>query len=540
MNKTFSLIRATMTENMNLFSFKNKRTDGRLSRFVLPVAMVGIILFSFWSVSEGLMYKLEQYDSVSAFLPIFVALVSVMTLMEGIYKSGSLLFSCKDDNLLFSLPIKKTTVLFVRIFKFYIFEVVYNALFLLPAIIVYATHITVDWTYYLTSFLMLLLLPIIPVVVSCIIGFFVTGISVGSRFKNILQIVLTGVFCVVLLLFTSNFNNMASDIAQNIGAIGETISKFYYPAAIYNILATNFSFGTLVLFIIFNFVIAGVLILLLSRFYFKINSRAKTINILTKAKTNYSFKTHSPRWALIKKEFNFFVNTPVLVVNSCLGLLLYVIICIGLAWKIDDVLAMFSQSADEITITSEQILSYLPILTFGLVTVMSLLSSITSSMISLEGKAFENLKTLPIKPATILQAKIWTAVIVVIPFLLIGDLILFIRFDFSWIEILLILLATFLMPLITETIGLLINLRHPKLSADNEAEVVKQSASSGIAVFLGLGLTWLIGGAMVYLSIHLPTLIVMLIFSGIYIVFYAILLVILYRGGVKRFNSINA
>lgn len=540
MNKTFSLIRATMTENMNLFSFKNKRTDGRLSRFVLPVAMVGIILFSFWSVSEGLMYKLEQYDSVSAFLPIFVALVSVMTLMEGIYKSGSLLFSCKDDNLLFSLPIKKTTVLFVRIFKFYVFEVVYNALFLLPAIIVYATHITVDWTYYLTSFLMLLLLPIIPVVVSCIVGFFVTGISVGSRFKNILQIVLTGVFCVVLLLFTSNFNNMASDIVQNIGTIGETISKFYYPAAIYNILATNFSFGTLMLFIIFNFVIAGVLILLLSRFYFKINSRAKTINILTKAKTNYSFKAHSPRWALIKKEFNFFVNTPVLVVNSCLGLLLYVIICIGLAWRIDDVLAMFSQSADEITITSEQILSYLPILTFGLVTVMSLLSSITSSMISLEGKAFENLKTLPIKPATILQAKIWTAVIVVIPFLLIGDLILFIRFDFSWIEILLILLATFLMPLITETIGLLINLRHPKLSADNEAEVVKQSASSGIAVFLGLGLTWLIGGAMVYLSIHLPTLIVMLIFSGIYIVFYAILLVILYRGGVKRFNSINA
>ena len=524
---------------MNIFSFKNQRANGRLSRLALPIFMAGVVLFSFWSVSEGLLYKLEQYNSIGAFFPIFVVLVSVMTLMEGIYKSGSLLFACKDDDLLFSLPIKKTTVLFIRIFKFYLFEVVYNALFLLPAIAVYAYHVNVDWTYYLTSFLMLLLLPIIPVVLSCAIGFFVTGISVGSRFKNILQIIITSVFAVALLMFTSNFNNVASDLAHNVGAIGEAIKFFYYPASVYSSLVVNFDFGTLAIFIIVNLVIAVILIALLSRFYFKINSRTKTIKVLNKVKTNYHFKTHKPIFSLIKKEFSFFINTPVLVVNSCLGLLLYIIACLGLAWKMDDVIAMFAQSATEITITADQILSFLPAVVFGLVTAISFMSSITSSMISLESRTLETLKTLPIKPATFLKAKILTAVFIIWPFLLAGDLILFIRFGFGPIETLLILFATFLVPLIAETIGLLLNLRYPKLTAASDAEVVKQSASSGIAVFLGLVLTWAIAALMIYLLMGLSVPVVMAIVSGAYIIIYVLLVVILHKYGVKKWSKLT-
>ena len=38
-----------------------------------------------------------------------------LQIMEGIYKTSSLLFNCKDDNLLFSLPIKRSEVLLDRI-----------------------------------------------------------------------------------------------------------------------------------------------------------------------------------------------------------------------------------------------------------------------------------------------------------------------------------------------------------------------------------------------------------------------------------------
>ena len=51
------------------------------------------------------------------------------------------------------------------------------------------------------------------------------------------------------------------------------------------------------------------------------------------------------------------------------------------------------------------------------------MKSITSSMISLEGKTFSILKSLPVKPYTIIKSKILTAVLIMIPCILIGDII---------------------------------------------------------------------------------------------------------------------
>lgn len=118
----------------------------------------------------------------------FVIITSALTLIEGIYKSGNLLFNCKDDNLLLSLPIKRGTVLFIRVFKFYVFELLYNSLFLLPAIIVYAINMNPGITY----------------------------------------------------------------IAKNASSINDFITRLYYPAGAYIELITNFSVLKLLEFIIVN------------------------------------------------------------------------------------------------------------------------------------------------------------------------------------------------------------------------------------------------------------------------------------------------
>ena len=64
-------------------------------------------------------------------LSLFVFITSIFVIGKGIYKKGSLLFNCKDDTLLLSLPIKRSTVLFVRIFQFYLFELAFKALFII-------------------------------------------------------------------------------------------------------------------------------------------------------------------------------------------------------------------------------------------------------------------------------------------------------------------------------------------------------------------------------------------------------------------------
>ena len=226
------------------------------------------------------------------------------------------------------------------------------------------------------------------------------------------------------------------------------------------------------------------------------------------------------------------------VINAGFGLILYVVGCILVALKAEGIVQTFAEQG--IPITVQDITAYIPLIHIGLICFASLMSSITCSMISLEGKTFNILKSLPVTPYKIIMAKVYTAVYVMLPFILIGNLIMFIKFSFNIWEIILILIATIIMPLVAEIIGIIANLLYPKMNAQNDAEVVKQSMSSLIAVFAGMVLT----GLTIYLIFkgvqnNIKTDIIMLFTVIAYIVSYIALRVYLYKNGTKKFNEIN-
>ena len=138
-------------------------------------------------------------------------------------------------------------------------------------------------------------------------------------------------------------------------------------------------------------------------------------------------------------------------------------------------------------VSMDLIANYLPIIFFGFLCFTCFMTSITSSMISLEGRTFNILKSLPIKPYKVVQAKVLTALIVMLPCLLVGDLMIFIKFHFDIINIFLLLIASVTLAFVAETMGIIINLKYPKMDAINDTEVVKQSLSSSISVFGGMG-----------------------------------------------------
>ena len=103
-----------------------------------------------------------------------------------------------------------------------------------------------------------------------------------------------------------------------------------------------------------------------------------------------------------------------------------------------------------------------------------------------------------------------------------------------------ILASSIILPLISETLGMLINLKYPKMEYTNDAEVVKQSMSSMIAVFAGMalvGLTIFILFKCIFNNI--PSDKILLYGLGIYVLIYLILLIYLNKKSVKAFNSIN-
>lgn len=540
MKKLISLIKACMTDNMRFFCIKTKsKKKNKSTNKLIPIFLVSAIFISIWSYANMMMEPLRGINLEFVLLSLFALFTSLFVLIEGIYKASSLLFNCKDDNLLFSLPIKRSTVLFIRIFKFYIFELFFNILFLLPAIVVYVSYIHPNITFYIVSLIALILFPIIPIVVSCIIGGIISITSSKFKLKNLAQICITMIFLLIVMYVSFNLQNVIKNIAQNASSINDIITKLYYPVGAYIKLITNFNIKDLALFIIIHLVVFIGMIFVLSKIYFKINSNVKSVKTLHN-KSEYTIKTRKPMLALIKKEFNRFVSTPVFVINSGFGLVFYIALCVLVSLKIESSLQMISGQGIDISFNVQDVIQYIPLIQFGLVCFASLMSSITCSMISLEGKSFSILKSLPIKPAKIVLSKVYAAVAIMIPFILIGDLIMFIRFKFSILEMVMILIASIILPLVSELIGIIVNLKYPKMDAENDTEVVKQSMSSFVAVFAGMILL----GVTIFLLVkavqfNIQNSLIILIGLLAYTLIYIILLLYLKRKGVKEFNSIN-
>ena len=133
-----------------------------------------------------------------------------------------------------------------------------------------------------------------------------------------------------------------------------------------------------------------------------------------------------------------------------------------------------------------------------------------------------------------------TAILIMLPCILIGDIIIFVRFGFDLLSIVFVLVASIILPLIAETMGIIINLKYPRMDAENDTEVVKQSMSSAISVFVGMAII----GITVFLlfkavTSNISNIIIMLIFVIAFGIIYLLLDIVLHKICNKSFENIS-
>ena len=486
MKKIYSLIKASMSSDMNLFKIKTSKKN-KFSKIGIPIIISFFLMLTIWMYANMLFEQFSPLHLQFIVISLFVFITSLMTIIEGIYKTSSLLYNCKDDQLLLSLPIKKSTILFVRILKFYIFELLFNSMFIIPLIIAYLRWAdNIDSSFFLTSFVMIFTLPIIPIVISCIIGAITSSVSSRFKYKKITQTIVSIVFLVLVLLLSYNIENIINYIVKNATSINDIITKIYYPAGLYASLTTKFNLNDLLLFIVINLILSIITIYLLSISYFKINTRLKSITTVKKSSNNkIVIRKKSQSLSLMKKELLTFLETPVFLINAGFGLVLYLIAVIIMSIKFNKVLPILTDP-NGLNISKELIMNNFPIIILLLLSITAFMTSISNSLISLEGRNINILKSLPISTKKILESKINACLLITTPILLVGNIVLFIRFKIKIVEALLLLVLSILIPLVSHFIGLIINLKYPKLDYENQTEVVKQSTSSFLSVTIGM------------------------------------------------------
>lgn len=536
MSKIISLLKAVMSQDMNLFRYKLKKKSSKISSIMFPIFLAILVMVGIGTYAVMFAYELAPLNLTHVVLTMYILFTVVITLIEGIYKTQGILFDAKDSDLLFSLPIKKSTIFFVRIFKLLVFQYLYNLLFMLPAFAVYAYFEKPGISFYLISIIMTLLIPIIPTIISALLGSIIKTISVKFKAQKLIQVLSTTIVFIGIFFLSFKLKDIITRVVQNAMSINNTLTNIYYPAKLYIQLIQDFKIQDFLMLLAINIIPAILFIYIASINYFKVISKSKETSGSKKRKNNIqNIKTKSKIQALISKEIKRYFSSTVYIFNTAFGIILMLVITITLCVNLDGAINAVLEG-ENIGLTMEQIESYIPKIYFQIVIYTACMTSITSSSISLEGKSLYILKTIPIEIRKIFKAKIITSNIITMPIMFVSEIIFFIIFRPKIKDIIFILLATIIMPTLTAIIGLLVNLKHPKLNASSDTEVVKQSASSGISVLIGmvLGMVSIVTAVIFYNSIDLCYIIELTILTVITIVLWTILK----KYGQKRFMQI--
>ena len=526
MKKILSLLKASLSQDMNMFQYNTVKNSNKLKKVFFPIFLFGIVSVSIGAYAYMLAEPLHKVNLTYVMLSMFLTLVTILTFMSGIYKSQGILFDAKDSDLLFSLPIKRSSILFLRIFKL--------IMFLLPAFVVYIIFEKPEPVFYLVSILMTVLIPLIPTVVSSIIGYLVKTISSKFKAKKIIQTILSIIVFLIVYILSLRINDFVANIATQATSINDMLTKIYYPIGAYIELITNFNFLTLIKLILICLIPLGIFIYIGSKFYFKVVFNSKEISTKSKKLKDKDFKEKkTPLKALTIKELKRYFSSPVYMFNTCFSLILILIMSCFLFIKGETEFKGMLKSMDFDINTTINLLFYTIILFAGMLT------SITSSSISLEGKTINITKSLPVSEKTILNSKILMALTIELPFILISIILFIIKFTPNITYTISLILLGLIVPTLTAIIGLLVNLKYPKLNFSSDTEVVKQSLSSMISIFTGMGLAIISIFGIGYFSENYPLTNLMLIHVLLLMVITFILYKLLMKIGPKEYRKLS-
>lgn len=528
MKKFFSLLKATTKGDLNIFKVK---TTNKKSGFLILLLLSFCLMVSSYYYAEIIATPLKEVNLTFVMLTIFSLFIVAFTIMEGIYKAQGIIFDAKDNNLLFSMPIKRSDILFIRIIKVLLFDYIFIILFFVPCIIKYAILETPDISFYFVSLLFMLLLPLIPMVIASIIGYFIKLLSTKFKKKKSVQTMLSLIIFFALYYFLFNMEGFVSNLAQKATSINNFISKLYIPVGLYVDLINDFNIVKLLEMIFISIIPFILFVKVFSIKYEKVVNSSKEYSSNKKNKT-INVKKRCILRSLLKKEIKTYFGIPVYIINTIIGPLLAIVGPIIMAIKNDDIIDALVKDGE---ITLAQINQYVPFIFIGFIIILLSLSTITASSISLEGKKINIIKSMPINTKSIFSAKILLSDIIMVPAFLIGALIFILKMKIFNYQLLFILILSILLPHLNALVGIFANLLFPKLDFNSEIEVVKQGIPVLISIFAGLlfgGLSFIFFG---FLYPLVGDFYVMIIYILLIILLIILLKRIINTFGVRKF-----
>lgn len=471
------LINTNIINEFGLNKIKNLNSKERnkiLAIIVGSIVLIGYLIYAIFKLCLDVSDLLILYNQMDLLLLIGFVGTVLFSLFTTLYKSSSYLFEAKDFEMLISLPLKESTILISKIFMLLISNYLFTAPIILIPAIVYSMKVNVSIFFYVNLILMFLCTPLIPMIISSIISFFLGNISSKIKYKNAILIIGSIILLVVYMLLVTQMEEIGKSILVNSTSINEAVKKVYFLSYYYIDGLTNNSFLSVIKFIGLSLGLFLIFVNLFSKQFKLINSRMNE-DYKTKKYEAAELKTSNIIEALLQKEIKRYFSSYIYVLNSSMGMVLLSIFSISLVILGADKVSDLLQLNLDFTFIKIQLLG---IILFCIVT-----SCTTYCSISIEGKNLWIIKSLPIKEIDIFKGKIGLNLLITIPISIICFILISLRMKFDFNFILIGSLVIISVELLVAILGLFLNLLYPNLDWKNEVAVVKRSFSM-IAVML--------------------------------------------------------
>jgi len=441
---------------------------------------LGTILFGFGYIFLDLGLIFNNANMIEFLLMYVFIYSSSLSIIFILLRANGYLFQYKDFELLEPLPIKPRIVVFAKASVMMIIVYISVFLFTAPMAFSYFYYTGFNIVSLLFYFIAILCVPLIPAVIFSFIALLIARITAKFRKNKLITIILMFIafLGVMYISFAYNFSGGTNPMLNQEGFIAG-MGEIYLPMMWFVNAIHNRDIFNLLLLIVTHVFPFFLFLILIQKMVLTTNQKG-LMTITRKNNKPVLNQQRSVFNSIITKESRKFFSVPIYALNTGFGpIILFVLSVLSLIYK-------------------DKILEYLPQLGFvGLSTELILLiiicfclSTVYTSAISLslEGKNFWIIKTLPVQPEKIMFAKMAFNVLLGLPIALFSLVLFGISFQIQLYHLFILALYITTFSFLTSILGSIINLYTPKFHYKNETEVVKQSIGAILGIFGGMGI----------------------------------------------------
>jgi len=218
---------------------KKRSTAGIIAYILLFAALMIGLGGMFTGLSVSLCAPLAQAGMGWLYFALMSLLAIFLGAFGSVFNTYSGLYFAKDNDLLLSLPIPVRTLMASRLLTVYLMGLMYSAVVILPAVIVYWVTVSTAPMALLGGVLLTALISIFVLTLSCALGWVVAKVSRKLKHKSFITVIVSLAGLAIYYFFVFKAQTAIEQLVANAAVYGEKIKGAAHPLYVFGLTGTG-------------------------------------------------------------------------------------------------------------------------------------------------------------------------------------------------------------------------------------------------------------------------------------------------------------